>query len=153
MAAGVGGSTHAPQNFNTHVTSRLILLLLLLYLATALSVCTPKYRFHCSEISQCTKSEGSSKQDINHRCCVLLVTSMLLLDCTVRHGGVEVVQGWIQHSLDCYPCSGHCRHVFAGEDDERETVTAPSDQRPEFLLPWPIFAHLPLARPHEEMHA
>jgi hypothetical protein len=45
------------------------------------------------------------------------------------------------------------RHVFAGEDDERETFSASSDKRPQFLLPWQILAYLPLARPHAEMHA
>ena len=45
------------------------------------------------------------------------------------------------------------RHVFAGEDDEWETIAASSDKRPQFLLPWPILANLPVAGPHAKMYA
>lgn len=45
------------------------------------------------------------------------------------------------------------RHVFAGEDDEWETIAASSDKRSKFLLPWPILANLPVTRPHAEMYA
>jgi hypothetical protein len=46
-----------PQNFNTHVTSRLILLLFLLYRATSPVFGTPNYCVYCNKISQCNKSD------------------------------------------------------------------------------------------------
>ena len=78
---------------------------------------------------------------------------MLLFDFIVRHGGVEVVQGWIRHSRLFIRVVVTGRHVFAGEDDERETFSASSDKRTQFLLPGQVLAYLPLAGPNAEMYA